>query len=101
MQYQSNGNWERYVIKRTLHLTFKAARRIAVAVIGITVIVIGIIMIVTPGPAIVVIPVGLAILGVEFAWARSWLRRLRRVISDRNSTGRAARAASHHERNLA
>ena len=89
------------MIKRTLHLTFKAARRIAIAVIGITVIVIGIVMIVAPGPAIVVIPVGLAILGVEFAWARNWLRRLRQVISDRNSTGRAARAASHHERNLA
>ena len=89
------------MIKRTLHLTFKAARRIAIAVIGITVIVIGIVMIVAPGPAIVVIPVGLAILGVEFAWARNWLRRLRQLISARNSTGRAARAASHHERNLA
>lgn len=88
------------MIKRTLHLTFKAGRRIAIAVIGITVVMIGIVMIVTPGPAIVVIPVGLAILGLEFAWARNWLRRLRQVISDRNSNGRAARAASHNARNL-
>lgn len=39
-------------------------------------------MIVAPGPAIIVIPMGLAILGIEFAWARLWLRKLRRVISN-------------------
>jgi hypothetical protein len=32
-------------------------------------------MIVLPGPALVVIPLGLGILGLEFAWARRWLRR--------------------------
>jgi len=34
----------------------------------------GVIMIVTPGPAVVVIPAGLAILAVEFEFARRWLR---------------------------
>jgi tellurite resistance protein TerC len=38
---------------------------------------IGIALIVLPGPALVVIPVGLAILGAEFAWARRWLRKVR------------------------
>jgi tellurite resistance protein TerC len=37
--------------------------------------VVGICMIVLPGPAFVVIPVGLGILGLEFAWARSWLKK--------------------------
>jgi uncharacterized protein (TIGR02611 family) len=37
----------------------------------------GIIMLVTPGPGLVVIPIGLAILGLEFAWARRLLRRVR------------------------
>ncbi len=32
-------------------------------------------MIVLPGPAFMVIPVGLGILGLEFAWARSWLKK--------------------------
>ena len=32
-------------------------------------------MIVLRGPAFVVIPVGLGILGLEFAWARSWLKK--------------------------
>jgi tellurite resistance protein TerC len=38
-----------------------------------TVLLIGIAMIVLPGPAIVVIPIGLAILATEYAWARRWL----------------------------
>lgn len=50
------------------------ARRIVILVVGLTVVLIGIAMIVLPGPATVVIPVGLAILATEFAWARRWLR---------------------------
>ena len=86
------------MIKKTLHLTFKAARRVVIAAVGISVLLIGIALIVTPGPAIVVIPVGLAILGLEFAWARLWLRRIRRSISDRGAKDRAKRAAAHQER---
>ena len=52
-------------------------RRVIVGVIGGTVLLIGLAMVVLPGPALVVIPVGLGILGIEFAWARYWLRRVR------------------------
>jgi len=86
------------LIKRVVHLTYKAARRIVVAVVGVTVLLIGVTMIVTPGPAIVVIPVGLTILSIEFAWARHWLRRLREAISNRNSRDRNNRAETHRER---
>ncbi len=55
----------------------KYARRIVIAIIGTTVLSIGIVLLVTPGPAFVVIPVGLAILATEFAWARHWLRVMR------------------------
>ena len=58
-------------------ITYKWARRIVVGVMGGTVLLVGVGMIVLPGPAIVVIPLGLGILGLEFAWARFWLRRLR------------------------
>ena len=71
------------MIVRTLHLTYKAARRIVIGVVGATVLLLGVIMLVTPGPALVVIPVGLAILSLEFAWARAWLKKLRRSISNR------------------
>jgi hypothetical protein len=60
----------------------RMARRIAVGVIGSTVVAIGVAMIVLPGPAFVVIPAGLGILGLEFAFARRWLARLREHAAD-------------------
>jgi hypothetical protein len=57
-----------------LNGTVRTLRRIAVGIIGGTVVATGVIMIVTPGPAVVVIPAGLAILAVEFEFARRWLR---------------------------
>ena len=55
--------------------TYKLMRRVAIACVGGTVLAVGIAMIVLPGPAFVVIPAGLAILGLEFAWARVWLKK--------------------------
>jgi tellurite resistance protein TerC len=76
-------------------MTYKVARRIAIGLVGGTVLLLGVIMLVTPGPALVVIPVGLAILGWEFAWARIWLRKIRRGISSRLSRTRGQDAARH------
>lgn len=50
-------------------------KRILVAFIGGTVVLVGVVMIVLPGPAMVVIPAGLAILATEFVWARRAMRR--------------------------
>ena len=86
------------MIKRAFHFTYKAARRIVVGVVGATVLIIGVIMLVTPGPALVVIPVGLAILSIEFTFARSWLRRLRESISRNNSSNLGERAENHRDR---
>ena len=86
------------MIKRALDITYKAGRRIVVTVAGVTVLLLGIIMLVTPGPAIIVIPVGLAILGLEFAWARLWLRKLRETISRKGAESRGERAESHREK---
>lgn len=51
-------------------------------VIGGTVLLIGIAMIVLPGPAMVVIPAGLAILSIEFVWARRLIARAKIVLND-------------------
>lgn len=60
------------------------AKRLIVTVIGFTILAAGIAMIVLPGPALVLIPVGLAILATEFVWARKTLvtvkERINRVI---------------------
>ncbi|PYK59848.1 MAG: hypothetical protein DME43_07600 [Verrucomicrobia bacterium] len=42
---------------------------------GFSVILIGLVMIVLPGPAIIIVPLGFAILASEFAWARRVWRR--------------------------
>ncbi len=86
------------MIKKVVHFTYKAARRIIIGVVGATVLLIGVVMIVTPGPALVFIPVGLAILSIEFAFARAWLKRLRESISNRNNYDLGERAEAHRER---
>lgn len=70
------------MMREALEHSLRHARRAIVAVVGFTVLLIGIALIVLPGPAFVVIPVGLAILAAEFAWARRLLRRVRQRISD-------------------
>jgi tellurite resistance protein TerC len=81
--------------KSAVDITYKIARRITVAVVGTTVLAVGVALIVLPGPAIVVIPIGLAILSLEFAWARMWLRKLRRSISRQGAEARANRAGRY------
>lgn len=61
--------------------TVKQARRLIVAVVGGTVLLIGLALLVLPGPAVLVIPLGLAILATEFVWARRLLRRVKRGVS--------------------
>lgn len=85
-------------MKSVFDVTYRVARRIAVLLVGGTVLLVGLAMIVGPGPAIVVIPLGLTILGLEFAWARYWLRRLRLAISSQSAASRAARVDGY--RNL-
>jgi tellurite resistance protein TerC len=65
------------MVHRRLRATARTVRRTVVAVIGATILLLGVALIALPGPAIIVIPVGLAILGLEFAWARRWMRILR------------------------
>jgi tellurite resistance protein TerC len=54
------------------------ARKVIVALVGGTVLAIGILMVIFPGPAIVFIPLGLAILATEFKWAKKCLSATRR-----------------------
>jgi tellurite resistance protein TerC len=57
--------------------TFQQAKRIIKIVAGFTLLLIGLAMTVLPGPAIVVIPIGLAILATEFVWARRILGKIK------------------------
>ena len=65
-----------------------AARTLAVAVIGSCILALGVALIVLPGPSILVIPAGLAILATEFVWARRLLHSLRRRLRRLKLRGR-------------
>ena len=65
-------------------LKLRNARKLVVAVVGGSVLLVGVAMIVLPGPAILVIPVGLAILATEFIWAGRWLKRAQAMFQKKN-----------------
>ena len=49
-----------------------AARRILIALAGGAIVALGLLLIFTPGPALVVIPAGLGVLALEFETPRRW-----------------------------
>jgi tellurite resistance protein TerC len=49
------------------------ARRWLIGIVGGTILLIGLALVILPGPAFIVIPLGLAILASEFAWAKRYL----------------------------
>ena len=55
--------------RRETHAERGLVYRLAFGIAGLVVLVAGLIMLVTPGPAFVLIPIGLAMLSMEFAWA--------------------------------
>jgi tellurite resistance protein TerC len=57
--------------------TLQQAKRILRIVFGFTLLAIGIVMIVTPGPGTVTILLALGVLAAEFVWARRLLDRLK------------------------
>jgi uncharacterized protein (TIGR02611 family) len=73
----------------------RSSKRIAVTVVGFAVLAAGLAMFVLPGPGILVVALGFAILGTEYAWAAAALERTRRTAerAGRAATG-AARSAS-------
>jgi len=53
------------------------AKRLIKVVVGFTLLLVGVAMLVLPGPGIVTIMLGLGILAAEFVWARRLLDRLK------------------------
>ncbi len=61
--------------KRVEHRQRHMSYRVVYAIAGFTVTLAGVAMFVTPGPALLVIPIGLAMLALEFAWAERLLHK--------------------------
>ncbi|HLC41450.1 MAG TPA: PGPGW domain-containing protein [Methylomirabilota bacterium] len=64
-------------MKHFIVQTLTQARRLIVLVVGGSILLMGVALLVLPGPAFLVIPVGLAILATEFVWARRLLNRVK------------------------
>lgn len=60
----------------------KKVKKLIVALIGFTILIIGFVVIFTPGPAVIIIPVGLAVLATEFVWAEKLLRRFKEKMNN-------------------
>lgn len=56
---------------------YKYIRRGVIILFGFTLFLVGVVMIFLPGPAILIIPLSLVVLGTEFVWARSLLKKMK------------------------
>ncbi len=72
---KNSGFFKKFSIK-----TYHQARRIIRIIFGLTLLLIGLLMIVLPGPATVVIPLALGLLASEFFWAKWVLAKFNRTI---------------------
>jgi tellurite resistance protein TerC len=73
--FDSLVDYVRDVCGRMTVKTMGQAKRLIRIIVGFTLLAVGLALIVLPGPAVVVIPVALAILAGEFVWARRLLNR--------------------------
>jgi uncharacterized protein (TIGR02611 family) len=86
---------ERLARTRESHRRRSRVYRALFAVAGAIVTLVGIAMLVLPGPALAVIPVGLFMLAMEFAWAE---RLLQRAIEKAEVAQQTARRTSRRQR---
>jgi uncharacterized protein (TIGR02611 family) len=61
------GVW--YPFGVTVRFIFRNGKRIAVSVVGFILLLLGLVMLVTPGPGLLLIVAGLAVLASEYVWA--------------------------------
>jgi uncharacterized protein (TIGR02611 family) len=91
-QEPHRSRWaERLAQRRERHVERSRLYRIMFVVAGAIVTLAGIAMLVLPGPALIVIPIGLAMLAMEFAWAELMLEK---ALTHAEKAQRTAKEAS-------
>jgi len=53
-------------------------KRVALTILGFMCLLLGVLFILLPGPAVIFIPLGLALLSLEYPWAKVWLKKSQR-----------------------
>jgi uncharacterized protein (TIGR02611 family) len=88
---------ERLREQRHRHLSRSRFYRVPFAVLGFTVVLIGLALLVLPGPGLLVMAVGLGMLALEFAWAE---RVLEHTLDRMSRTSRTVRQAGRVQKAL-
>jgi hypothetical protein len=78
----------------------RSSKRITVTVVGGALVALGLVLLVLPGPGILVVAIGFAVLGTEYAWAAAALERTKKAAEQagrvaRRSAVKVARGASN------
>ena len=82
------------------HPALAVATKVLVTLVGGAVLAAGVVMLVTPGPAFVLIPLGLAILATEWRWAGRLLARARRAAERARTRAMAMDPATRRRRSV-
>ena len=69
-------------VARVTRLTIRQAKKLIILVFGVTIVAVGIAMIVLPGPGLLFVIVGFALLATEFVWARRLLKKYQGQAAD-------------------
>jgi uncharacterized protein (TIGR02611 family) len=93
----SNPWIDRLREQRDRHLARSRFIRVPFMLLGFTVVLIGLALLVLPGPGLLVIAVGLGMLALEFAWAE---RVLERTLERMSQTSRTVQHASRLQKTL-
>lgn len=62
----------------SMRKVWRVSRKAIVGLLGVTILIFGAVLLVLPGPGLLVIIAGLAVLATEFAWAQSTLGHAKR-----------------------
>ena len=77
-------------VKELVWFIGRSSKRIAITVVGAALVAAGLAMLVLPGPGLLVVALGFAMLGTEYAWAAAALERTKRTAA---RAGRVAQGA--------
>ena len=68
----------------------RSSKRVAISVVGGILVIAGLVMLLLPGPGILVVAIGFAVLGTEYAWASAALDRTKRTAEKAGRTARTS-----------
>jgi uncharacterized protein (TIGR02611 family) len=67
------ARWVWFPFRVTLRFVMRNGKRIAVSVAGLVLLLLGLVMMVLPGPGVLFVIAGLAVLATEYVWAQRML----------------------------